>query len=119
MSDKIDFHQDYKDWKSTLTFYQKEVDFFFKELNQVFDKDKENLARMEFIDEYEAILDKNAALIEDLLEQISQREKELITDKDNHKIAENHQELRVSMQSFEAAFTKMKERFKRFASHND
>lgn len=119
MDDRIDFHKDYKDWKSTLTFYKDEVDFFFKELNQVFDQDKENLAKMEFIDEYESILDKNAARINDLLEKISQREKELIEEKDEQKIAQNYQELSVSMQSFETDFTKMKERFKRFASRNN
>ena len=67
MDKTLDFHKDHKEWMSRLNFYKDEINFFFKELNMVFDQNKQNLARMEFIDEYEAILDKKSKKIEILI----------------------------------------------------
>ena len=118
MDTTLDFHKDHKEWKSKLDFYKDEISFFFKELNMVFDRDKENLARMEFIDEYEAILDKNADKIKDLLERIDSAEKELSQDEGQNKSSVHHQ-LHLDIIKFERSYMEMKKRFKRFASRND
>jgi len=115
----LDYHKDHKEWKSRLKFYQDEIRFFFKELNMVFDQDKENLARMEFIDEYEAILDKNSEKIEELLNRIGQVEKETLNKTEKEELAKKHHQLHLDFINFENSFLEMKKRFKRFASHND
>lgn len=115
----LDFHKDHKDWKSRLDFYKDEIRFFFKELNMVFDQNKQNLARMEFIDEYEAILDKKSEKLERLLERIKAAEKDNMTNEAKDEIAKNHHQLHLDFLKFEQSFIEMKKRFKRFASHND
>lgn len=115
----FDFHKDHTEWKSKLDFYSDEIKFFFKELNKVFDKHKENLAWMELIDEYEAILDKKTARIEELSARIQKVEKEC-TQKDIEKsTAKAHRQLHLDFIEFDDKFVEMKKRFKRFASHND
>ena len=118
MDINLDYHKDHKEWKSKLDFYKDEISFFFKELNMVFDRDKENLARMEFIDEYEAILDKNADKIKDLVERIDAAEKEL-SDEENKSKPSVHHQLHLDIIKFERSYQDMKKRFKRFASRND
>lgn len=115
----LDFHEDHKGWRSKLQFYQDEIRFFFKELNRVFDKDIENLARMEFIDEYEAILDKKSDAITLLMSRIQEEEKTLIEAEDPKSIARIHHQLHLDFIDFEASYKEMKKRFKRFASLND
>jgi len=115
----IDFHTDHKNWRSRLNSYGDEISFFFKELNKVFDKNKQNLARMEFIDEYEEILDKNSKKIEDLLFRITLAEKSNSTKEIDKKLSKVHHQLHFDYLNFERSFIEMKKRFKRFASHND
>ena len=115
----LDYHKDHKDWTSRMKFYQDEIRFFFKELNMVFDQDKQNLARMEFIDEYEAILDKKSSQIEELLSRIDQVERDTLNDSENAKLSKTHNQLHLDILKFEEAYDAMKKRFKRFASHND
>ena len=119
MDKVLDYHKDHKKWKSRLNFYKDEVKFFFKELNVVFDQNKENLARMEFIDEYEAILDKYQLKIEDLLNSIDLAEKDLYKVNIDNKIAKNHHQLHLDLLKFERSFLETKKRFKKFASQND
>ena len=119
MNKMIDFHKDHKEWTSKLSFYKDEIVFFFKELNMVFDQNKVNLARMEFIDEYEAILDKKSEKIKNLEEKIQQGEKDLLDDDKKEKIAKEHHQLHLEVIEFEQSFDEMKKGFKRFASHND
>jgi len=118
MDKAIDFHKDHKEWMSRLMFYKDEIRFFFKELNMVFDKDKENLARMEFIDEYEAILDKKSDKIEELIGRINVAEKDL-NNSDKEGKAKDHHKIHLDLINFERSFIEMKKRFKRYASHND
>lgn len=119
MDKNIDFHKDHKEWKSRLAFYKDEISFFFKELNMVFDHDKENLARMELIDEYEAILDKKSSKIIDLLNRIALCEKECINEEISQSHAQRHHQLHLELLKFERKYKKMKVGFKRYASHND
>ena len=116
---KLDFHKAHKEWKSRLQFYQDEIKFFFKELNMVFDQNKKNLAWMEFIDEYEAILDKKSDKIQQLLLRIDASEKECLDKEIEQSQANNHHQLHLDVLDFEEKYNEMKRRFKRFASHND
>ncbi len=115
----LDFHKNHKDWTSRLLFYKDEINFFFKELNKVFDQNKQNLAWMEFIDEYEAILDKKSNKIEDLLNRINEVEKENLKNSEKEEVSKNHHQLHLDFINFEQSFLEMKKRFKRFASRND
>ena len=119
MNKSIDYHKDHKEWLSRLDFYTDEIKFFFKELNKVFDQNKENLAWMEFIDEYEAILDKKSDRINTLRKRIVQGEKEIAEAKEGEEIIHNHHQLHLDFIEFEKSFLTMKQGFKRFASHND
>lgn len=119
MDRSLDFHKDHKEWKSRLLFYRDEIKFFFKELNMVFDQNKQNLARMEFIDEYEAILDKKSDTVEHLLKRIDLSEKDCKEDNIDQIQARNHHQLHLDILQFERKYKEMKLRFKRFASHND
>ena len=119
MNKSIDFHKDHKEWTSRLDFYSDEIEFFFKELNKVFDHNKENLAWMEFIDEYEAILDKKSEHIKELRGRIALGEKEIADGFDEDKLTRKHHQLHLDFVDFEKSFLDMKKGFKRFASHND
>lgn len=119
MDKNLDFHKDHKEWNSRLSFYKDEISFFYKELNMVFDQNKENLARMEFIDEYEAILERKSKKIEDLLNRISLSEKDCLNKPIEQQQAINHHKIHLDLIDFERKYQKMKKGFKRFASHND
>jgi hypothetical protein len=119
MDKSLDFHKDHKEWNSRLSFYKDEISFFFKELNMVFDQNKVNLARMEFIDEYEAILDRKSKKIEALLMRIAQSEKDCLNESIDNEQAKNHHTIHLDLIEFERKYQEMKKGFKRFASHND
>ena len=119
MDISIDYHKDHKEWKSRLNFYVDEIKFFFKELNKVFDHHKENLAWMELIDEYEAILDKKSDHIQSLLQRINEAELSLGKEANPEFSSKRHSELHLDFIRFEEKFLEMKKRFKRFASLND
>ena len=119
MDKSLDFHEDHIEWKSRLAFYKDEIIFFFKELNMVFDQNKGNLARMEFIDEYEAILDKKSLIIEDLLKRIAESEKDCLSENIDQTQSKNHHQIHHELLKFERNYLEMKKGFKRFASHND
>ena len=114
-----EIHKDHKQWQSKLDFYRDEISFFFKELNKVFDKDKENLQRMEFIDEYEAILEKKKEQLESIYLRINDAEKILSKGETSIVLQKIHHQLSLDLLKFQRGYLKMKQGFKMFAAHND
>lgn len=115
----IEIHNDHKLWKSKLDFYKDEVTFFFKELNKVFDKDKNNLQKMEIIDEYEAILDKKSEAIEDIYLRINEAEKSIAVGKSSDQLQNVHHQIALDMLKLHRNYDTTKKGFKMFAAHND
>ncbi|MFT4533481.1 MAG: hypothetical protein ACJA1A_003191 [Saprospiraceae bacterium] len=113
-----EIHKDHIQWKRKLDFYRDEISFFFKELNKVFDKDKENLQRMEFIDEYEAILEKKQEQLESIYQQINDVEKSIAEGESSITLQKVHHQLSLDLHKFHRAYLKMKQGFKMFAAHN-
>lgn len=113
-----EIHKDHTQWKRKLDFYRDEISFFFKELNKVFDKDKQNLQRMEFIDEYEAILEKKQEHLEAIYLRINEAEKSLSKGESSLILQKVHHQLSLDLLKFHRGYLKMKQGFKMFAAHN-
>lgn len=120
MQDIIPLHADHSDWTGQLDFFQYEIKVFETELVRVLNQHADQLSIIEHVDEYRRILNRKLEHIDDFRKQIGLHEKQLAGDAlPDSPYEEEHEALRVQIQTFSKDFENMKGSFRRFISRND
>ena len=113
------FHKEHNTWKQQLYFYQNEIRFFEDELSNVVAENEDSFSMLEHVEEYKAIFNKKKIHLADLQKAITKHEKTLFESAIEAKEQTHHLAIGLVMEDFVSRFEKLKQNFRRFASHND
>lgn len=113
-------HKEHREWTSQLDFYVQEIGIFENELVRVEAEHPDLPSIVEHVEEYRSLFNAKLELISSLREKIKTHES-LMADgfKEDLREMHEHSEVREGMAELEVKFGDLKQRFRRFASHND
>ncbi|NNE30664.1 MAG: hypothetical protein HKN16_13575 [Saprospiraceae bacterium] len=114
------YHQEHREWLSTLDFYQDEIKFFQNELALILHANMSSMSILEHADEYKLIFRKKLETLDELRHSIVKHDGSLADNsKDDVGIDTSHDHVRKEYETFKENFDLMKQNFKRFAAKND
>lgn len=113
-------HQEHRDWISLLNHYQDEIKFFQNELFRVAVSHPDLPSIQEHVNEYRDLFHHKLRKIDDLRHRIATHENHLAASGEtNLTEMHSHAHVRDEMLELETNFENLKQKFRRFASHND
>ena len=114
------YHQEHRDWLSTLDFYQDEIKFFQNELAMILHANMGSMSILEHADEYKMIFRKKLETLDELRHAIVNHDISLAKNAtEEAEIDKTHDQVRKNYETFKENFDLMKQNFKRFAAKND